>query len=61
MQIACYKDRKMVSMTSIHRGSYMNAHILLNKRVGEKRLNTRLAEHLSVFRIEFIKFNNIRA
>ena len=38
----------------------MSAHVLLNllNKLGEKRLNARLAEHFNFFH-EFNKFNNI--
>ena len=35
----------------IHKGSYIRAHVFNEfiKRVGEKRLNARLAKHLNIF------------
>ena len=44
----------------IIRGSYISAHGLLNllNELGESDKNARLAEHLSLFRNEFNKFNN---
>ena len=48
---------------SIHRGSYMSAHVLLNllNELGKRDKMRGLPSILSLFRNEFDKFNNTRA
>ena len=48
---------------SIHRGSYMSAHVLLNllNELGKRDKMRGLPSILSLFRNEFNKFNNTRA
>ena len=48
---------------SIHRDSYMSAHVLLNfiKQIGERAKMRGLPSILSLFCNEFNKFNNTRA
>ena len=52
----------MINLT-IHRGSYMSAHVLLNllTEVGKRDKTRGLPSILSLFRSEFNKFNNTRA
>ena len=51
------------SITCIHRGSYMSAHVLLNllNKLGKRDKMRGLPSILSLFRNEFNKFNNTRA
>ena len=48
---------------SVNKGSYMSAHVLLNllNELGKKDKMPGLPSILSLFRNEFIKFNNTRA
>ena len=48
---------------SLHRGSYMSAHVLLNllNELGKRDKMRGLLSILSLFRKEFNKFNNTRA
>ena len=48
---------------SIHRGSYMSAHVLLNllNQLGKRDKMRGLPSILSLFRNEFNRFNNTRA
>ena len=50
-------------VNSIHRGSYMSAHVLLNllNELGKSDKMRGLPSILSLFRNEFNKFNNTRA
>ena len=52
-----------VEYGKIHRGSYMSAHVLLNllNELGKRDKMRGLPSILSLFRNEFIKFNNTRA
>ena len=49
------------SITCIHRGSYMSAHVLLSllNKLGKRDKMRGLPSILSLFRNEFNKFNNI--
>ena len=49
--------------TSLHRGSYMSAHVLLYllNELGKRDKMRGLPSILSLFRNEFNKFNNTRA
>ena len=50
-------------MDTLHRGSYMSAHVLLNllNELGERNQMRGLPSILSLFHNEFNKFNNTRA
>ena len=50
-------------VTSINRGSYMSAHVLLNllNKLGKRDKMRGLPSILSLFRNEFNKFNNTEA
>ena len=49
--------------SSLHRGSYMSAHVLLNllNKLGKRDKMRGLPSILSLFRSKFDKFNNARA
>ena len=51
------------TMTNLHRGFYMSAHVLLNllNELGKRDKMRGLPSILSLFRNEFNKFNNTRA
>ena len=53
----------VTSKSTIHRGSYMSAHVLLNllNELGKSDKMRGLPSILSLFRNEFNKFNNTRA
>ena len=48
------------NISSLHRGSYMSAHVLLNllNELGKRDKKRGLPSILSLFRKEFNKFNN---
>ena len=50
-------------LVSLHRGSYMSAHVLLNllNELGKSDKMRGLSSILSLFRSEFNEFNNTRA
>ena len=60
-----YKNKLVydISKNSVHRGSYMSAHVLLNllNEFGNRDKTRGLPTILSLFRNEFNKFNNTRA
>ena len=55
--------RKIKTTLILNRGSYMSAHALLNllNELGKRDKMRGLPSILSLFRIEFNKFNNTRA
>ena len=61
--VICYHLHGNIPDHQIHRGSYMNAHVLLNllNELGKRDKMRGLPSILSLFRNEFNKFNNTRA
>ena len=61
--ILTWVENQHVVQRVLYRGSYMSAHVLLNllNELGKRDKMRGLPSILSLFRIEFNKFNNTRA